>query len=131
MYTSEDLRLEDEVVWLESPEDLDYIRERFWLVADPYEEPPQLTGGDRMIAYSVLVPGLKYDEKCYLRRYFDLKPTDRDSDPNDAFPRGYGCCPSEAVDPDTVVPGHPGRKTSRCIDGTYSRFRDKQKRRQH
>ncbi|MGD1938367.1 MAG: DUF6009 family protein [Cyanophyceae cyanobacterium] len=110
------LELEDNVVWLEEPGNLDYVREISWDVVDPYQIPPLLAEGYRMIAFTRLVPGLKKEEwKNYHRRYFELRPTDRDSDPNGAYAPGR--CPAEAVDPSTIIPGISGRKTSQCKRG--------------
>ena len=114
----EELRLENSVVWLEDASDFDYIREIPWVVVDPYQIPPLLHPGYRMIAFTRLVPGLKEVEgKNYMRRYFELRPVDRDSDPNGTYSRESRCCPSEAVEPKTVSPGVPGRRTSRCKRG--------------
>ena len=104
---------EDTLVWVESIDRFDYVRERIALRGR--RRGPQTTdlGGIRVVGYTELradapsCPGLS---RWFLRRYFTLKPHDRDSDPDGGYKDNS---PVEAIDPRTVAVGVMGVVTPR------------------
>jgi hypothetical protein len=109
-----DLVHESEVVWLEDPENLDYVRQSLDKVPTRRGRPRYERDG-RLVGYTNLQPKAKpsADSGLFPRRTFYLLPHDRPNLPGDpACPYKVGS-PLEAVDPATVAPGNPGRKTPR------------------
>ncbi|MEU6062887.1 DUF6009 family protein, partial [Streptomyces sp. NPDC047097] len=98
----EDLTHETELVWLESTEDLDYVRQALDKVTGRNRKPAYHRDG-RLVGYAVLGSGAKPSRASgtYLRRVFWLAPHDRDLRPDGLYATG---APSEAVDPRTLGP---------------------------
>lgn len=115
-----DLTHEVEVVWLEDPETLDYVRQALDKTPRKRSRPRYARDG-RMVGYCEL------DEICepdpdsglYRRRVFFLLPHDRDTDPLGLYRQG---APGEAVDPRTVEPRCVGAKTPRSQRGPSAKF---------
>ncbi|WP_331738529.1 DUF6009 family protein [Embleya sp. NBC_00896] len=118
LITPDQIAHEADIVWLEDPTDLDYVRQ----VLDRL---PRRTGtpafhrDGRMIGYATLGPKAKASRASgtYRRRVFWLAPHDRDRAPTGAYVSG---APSEAVDPRTLEPKVPGHKTQRSEGGPPS-----------
>ncbi|GAA1375014.1 DUF6009 family protein [Streptomyces beijiangensis] len=109
-----DLAQEAEVVWLESTEDLDYVRQALDKV-NTRKGKPRYERDGRLIGYSNLLPKAprSADSGLFARRTFYLLPHDRPNRPDDPeCPYKVGS-PLEAVDPRTVEPGKTGAKTAR------------------
>ncbi|MGV4988326.1 DUF6009 family protein [Streptomyces sp. NPDC001709] len=102
---------EQNVVWLEDPEQLDYVRQAVDKTPRRGNKPRYARDG-RMVGYAVLDDQAEPDPDSglYRRRVFFLLPHDRDSQPNGPYAVG---APGEAVDPRTIVPKNPGAKTDR------------------
>lgn len=115
LLTESDLIHEEEVVWLEDPEKLDYVRQALDKTKRRNTKPPYARDG-RMVGYARLgdraVPDP--DSGLYKRRVFFLLPHDRDSLPDGLYREG---APGEAVDPRTIEPRKPGAKTPRSQRG--------------
>lgn len=128
---SELLKDEEGIVWLESPERFDYVRERLYTLCRCRRRPPGRNSvcwdGGRIVGFAVLKAEAESDDCGYFsRRVFWISPFDRSEDksrfvpPQHARP-GYPTgvyrtgCPSDAVDPRTVAPRIPGRQTERAI----------------
>ncbi|MFG2894961.1 DUF6009 family protein [Streptomyces sp. NPDC048248] len=110
-----DLRHENAVVWLENPEDLDYVRQA--LDKTPRRRgKPRYERDGRMVGYTELDAQAEADPDSglQLRRVFFLLPHDRDADPNGPYHEG---APGEAVDPRTIEPQRVGDKTPRSQRG--------------
>ncbi|WP_425824711.1 DUF6009 family protein [Streptomyces fractus] len=110
-----DLAHEDDVVWLEDPQALDYVRQALDKTKRRNTKPPYQRDG-RMIGYVRLTADAEPDPDSglYKRRVFFLLPHDRDSHPTGLYQEG---APGEAVDPRTIEPGKPGAKTKRSQHG--------------
>ncbi|MFB8084958.1 DUF6009 family protein [Streptomyces sp. NPDC055992] len=109
-----DLAQEAEIVWLESTEDLDYVRQALDKVTTRRGKPRYERGG-RLVGYSNLTPKARAlpDSGLFVRRTFFLLPHDRPNQPDDADgPYAVGS-PLEAVDPRTIDVGKTGAKTPR------------------
>ncbi|MCX4775242.1 DUF6009 family protein (plasmid) [Streptomyces sp. NBC_01260] len=109
-----DVAQEAEVVWLEDPNDLDYVRQALDKV-NTRKGKPRYERDGRLIGYSNLVPKAprRVDSGLFARRTFYLLPHDRPNRPDDPeCPYSVGS-PLEAVDPSTVAPGKVGAKTAR------------------
>ncbi|MFF8618262.1 DUF6009 family protein [Streptomyces sp. NPDC015350] len=109
-----DLAQEAEVVWLEDPEDLDYVRQALDKV-NTRKGKPRYERDGRLIGYTNLTPNAarRPDSGLFVRRTFYLLPHDRPNQPDDPdCPYKVGS-PLEAVDPRTVEPGKAGAKTPR------------------
>ncbi|MGV4985757.1 DUF6009 family protein [Streptomyces sp. NRAIS4] len=106
---------ETEVVWLEDPEDLDYVRQALDKVPTRKGKPRYSRDG-RLIGYTNLQPGAASDPDSglFARRAFFLLPHDRDREPQGPYSVG---APGEAVDPRTIEPGKVGAKTLRSQKG--------------
>ncbi|MGW2563356.1 DUF6009 family protein [Streptomyces sp. NPDC001514] len=106
---------EEEVVWLEAPEDLDYVRQAQDKVNTRRGKPRYERGG-RLVGYTNLAADAERDPDSglFARRTFFLLPHDRDSDPTGPYEVG---APGEAVDPRTIEPGKVGEKTPRSQKG--------------
>lgn len=109
-----DLAQEAEIVWLEDPTDLDYVRQALDKVNTRRGKPRYERDG-RLIGYSNLQPKAlrSSDSGLFARRTFYLLPHDRPNrlgDPDCPYNVGS---PLEAVDPRTIQTGHVGHKTTR------------------
>ncbi|MFJ2478220.1 DUF6009 family protein [Streptomyces sp. NPDC087659] len=115
LLTERQLIHEDEVVWLEDPENLDYVRQALDKTKRRNTRPPYARDG-RMVGYALLDDKAEPDPDSglYKRRVFYLLPHDRDSSPNGVYREG---APGEAVDPRTIEPTKPGAKTPRSQSG--------------
>ncbi|MEU9646227.1 DUF6009 family protein [Streptomyces sp. NPDC048188] len=111
LLTESDLIHEEEVVWLENPENLDYVRQALDKTKRRNTQPHYARDG-RMVGYALLDNNAEPDPDSglYKRRIFFLLPHDRDSLPHGLYSEG---APGEAVDPLTVEPKKPGAKTPR------------------
>lgn len=111
-----DLIHEEEVVWLENLDDLDYVRQALDKTRRRKTKPPYARDG-RMVGYALLDEDASPDPDSglYKRRVFFLLPHDRDSLPDGLYREG---APGEAVDPRTIAPKHPGSKTPRSQCGS-------------
>jgi len=114
----EDLAHEEELVWLENTEALDYVRQSLDRVSSRRRQPPYHRDG-RLVGYATLTGKAKPSRASgtYLRRVFWLAPHDRDQDPDGLYATG---APSEAVDPRTLKPTIKGYKTERSEGGPAS-----------
>ncbi|MFF0745871.1 DUF6009 family protein [Streptomyces sp. NPDC004111] len=114
-----ELAHEVEIVWLEEPT-LDYVRQALDKVPTRRGKPRYARHG-RLVGYANLAPEARrsHDSGLFARRTFYLLPHDRPNDPEGPYKVGS---PLEAVDPDTVRPGRPGRKTDRS-QGTVGTVR--------
>ncbi|WP_331747713.1 DUF6009 family protein (plasmid) [Streptomyces sp. NBC_00853] len=110
-----DLLHESTVVWLESPDDLDYVRQALDKTARRRGKPRYARDG-RMVGYSELDEHAEADPDSglQLRRVFFLLPHDRDTEPDGLYQEG---APGEAVDPRTIEPRRVGEKTPRSQGG--------------
>ncbi|MFH8739400.1 DUF6009 family protein [Streptomyces sp. NPDC017964] len=109
-----DLALEAEVVWLEDPTDLDYVRQALDKVSTRKGKPRYERDG-RLIGYTNLTPKAPRSagSGLWARRTFYLLPHDRPNQPDDPeCPYTVGS-PLEAIDPRTIAPGKVGEKTAR------------------
>ncbi|WP_415954470.1 DUF6009 family protein [Streptomyces sp. KLOTTS4A1] len=99
------------LVWLESVEELDYVRQSLDRLPTRRGRPAYHRDG-RMIGYAQLGPRAKpsHSSGTFRRRVFWLLPHDRDTHPDGLYATG---APAEAVDPRTLAPGIKGRKTER------------------
>ncbi|MFC8247623.1 DUF6009 family protein [Streptomyces chartreusis] len=115
LLTASDLSHEQEVVWLEDPESLDYVRQAVDKTKRRNTKPPYARDG-RMVGYAVLDEAAEPDPDSglYRRRVLFVLPHDRDSDPEGVYSEG---APGEAVDPRTIEPKQPGSKTHRSQHG--------------
>lgn len=110
-----ELRHEDNVVWLEDPEGLDYVRQALDKTTRRRGRPRYARAG-RMVGYTELDVSAEADPDSglQLRRVFFLLPHDRDSQPEGLYQQG---APGEAVDPRTIAPRRVGEKTPRSQRG--------------
>ncbi|MGW5782213.1 DUF6009 family protein [Streptomyces sp. NPDC003863] len=110
-----DLIHEAEVVWLENPDGLDYVRQALDKTKRCNTRPPYARDG-RMVGYALLDDDASPDPDSglYRRRVFFLLPHDRDSLPAGIYREG---APGEAVDPLTIAPKKPGSKKPRSQNG--------------
>ncbi|MGY5033554.1 DUF6009 family protein [Streptomyces sp. 900116325] len=110
-----DLAHEAAVVWLESTDDLDYVRQALDKTPRRRGKPRYARNG-RMVGYTELDEGAEADPDSgpQRRRVFFLLPHDRDQEPGGSYREG---APGEAVDPRTIEPERVGEKTSRSQQG--------------
>ncbi|MEU1568530.1 DUF6009 family protein [Streptomyces mirabilis] len=115
LLTEGDLTHEEDVVWLEDPEKLDYVRQALDKTKRRNTKPPYARDG-RMVGYALLDDHAEPDPDSglYKRRVFFLLPHDRDSLPNGLYRQG---APGEAVDPRTIGVRKVGEKTPRSQRG--------------
>jgi len=116
--TPDELAYEIELVWLEDIQDLDYVRQCLDRLPTRGRKPAYYRNG-RMVGYAVLCSAAKGSPASgtFLRRVFWLAPHDRDQQPQGFYSTG---APVEAVDPRTLAPRAPGRKTERSEGGPPS-----------
>ncbi|MGW4412602.1 DUF6009 family protein [Nonomuraea sp. NPDC004702] len=109
---------EIELVWLENPETLDYVRQSLDRLPTRRGRPAYHRDG-RMVGYAILGRTAKgaAASGTFHRRVFWLAPHDRDTMPNGEYSTG---APLESVDPRTLSPGQPGHKTERSEGGPAS-----------
>ncbi|CAM5461177.1 DUF6009 family protein [Streptomyces sp. NPDC087440] len=110
-----DLAHENAVVWLESPDDLDYVRQALDKTPRRRGKPRYARDG-RLVGYTELDEHAEADPDSGLhkRRVFFLLPHDRDTAPGGYYAEG---APGEAVDPRTIDPQKVGEKTPRSQQG--------------
>ncbi|MGW1296261.1 DUF6009 family protein [Streptomyces sp. NPDC002533] len=118
LLTDSDLTHEANVVWLEDPERLDYVRQALDKTPRRKNKPRYARDG-RMIGYIELGADAEADPDSglYRRRVFFLLPHDRDSEPEGVYRQG---APGEAVDPRTIELNRVGEKTPRSQQGSTS-----------
>ncbi len=111
-----DLAHENAVVWLESPDNLDYVRQALDKTPRRRGKPRYARDG-RLVGYTELDDSAEADPDSGLqkRRVFFLLPHDRDTEPEGSYSVG---APGEAVDPRTIAPKKVGDKTPRSQRGT-------------
>ncbi|WP_055690388.1 DUF6009 family protein [Streptomyces prasinus] len=111
----DEIRHEVALVWLESVDELDYVRQSLDRLPTRRGKPAYHRDG-RMIGYARLGPRARPSRSSgtFRRRVFWLLPHDRDTDPDGLYATGT---PAEAVDPRTLAPGVKGRKTERSKGG--------------
>jgi hypothetical protein len=115
LLTEGDLTHEEHVVWLEDPENFDYVRQALDKTRRRNTKPPYARDG-RMVGYALLDDQAEPDPDSglYKRRVFFLLPHDRDSLPGGLYREG---APGEAVDPRTIDVKKVGEKTPRSQSG--------------
>jgi hypothetical protein len=118
LITEEEISHETELVWLEDPGQLDYVRQSLDRLPSRRGKPAYHRDG-RMVGYALLSPKAKPSRSSgtFRRRVFWLLPHDRDTDPEGLYATG---APAEAVDPRTLAAGVKGRKTERSEGGPPS-----------
>ncbi|MFD3839063.1 DUF6009 family protein [Streptomyces sp. NPDC058642] len=118
LIAEDELVHEDDFVWLEDIDTLDYVRQSLDRLTTRRGKPPYHRDG-RMVGYALLGPGAKPSRSSgtFRRRVFWLLPHDRDTDPEGLYATG---APAEAVDPRTLAPGSKGCKTERSEGGPPS-----------
>ncbi|MFI7386499.1 DUF6009 family protein [Streptomyces sp. NPDC049813] len=119
MLQDSQLAHEEAVVWLESTEHLDYVRQALDKSTRRRGKPRYERDG-RMVGYANLLADADNDPDSGLfeRRTFFLLPHDRPNDPAGPYEVG---APGEAVDPRTVAPGRVGLKTPRSQRGSAAK----------
>jgi uncharacterized protein DUF6009 len=114
LLTEEELCHENNVVWLEDPDRLDYVRQSRDKTTRRRGKPAYAREG-RIVGYAELTADAEQaDSGYYQRRVFYLLPHDRDYAPEGVYREG---APGEAVDPRTIRPGKVGEKTPRSQYG--------------
>jgi hypothetical protein len=118
LITEDEISHETDLVWLEDPTDLDYVRQSLDRLPTRKAKPAYHRDG-RMIGYALLGPTAKPSRASgtFRRRVFWLLPHDRDSEPEGLYETG---APAEAVDPRTLEPRAKGYKTERSEGGPPS-----------
>ncbi|MFJ3213786.1 DUF6009 family protein [Streptomyces flaveolus] len=118
LITEDEILHETDLVWLEDPADLDYVRQSLDRLPNRKGKPAYHRDG-RMIGYAVLGATAKPSRASgtFRRRVFWLLPHDRDSEPDGLYSTG---APAEAVDPRTLEPRVKGYKTERSEGGPPS-----------
>ncbi|TSB25636.1 DUF6009 family protein (plasmid) [Streptomyces sp. NBC_01525] len=109
---------EDDLVWLEDTDVLEYVRQSLDRLHTRRGKPAYHRDG-RMVGYAVLGSAARSSRASgtFLRRVFWLLPHDRDGQPEGLYASG---APSEAVDPRTLAPRVKGYKTQRSEGGPPS-----------
>ena len=118
LIAEDELVHEDDFVWLEDIDTLDYVRQSLDRLTTRRGKPPYHRDG-RMVGYALLGSGAKPSRSSgtFRRRVFWLLPHDRVTDPEGLYATG---APAEAVDPRTLAPGSKGCKTERSEGGPPS-----------
>jgi hypothetical protein len=118
LITEDEIVHETDLVWLEDPADLDYVRQSLDRLPNRKGKPAYHRDG-RMVGYAVLGTTAKPSRASgtFRRRVFWLLPHDRDSEPEGLYTTG---APAEAVDPRTLEPRVKGYKTERSEGGPPS-----------
>lgn len=113
-----ELAHETDLVWLEDPSALDYVRQSLDRLPSRRGKPAYHRDG-RMVGYAILGTDAKPSRASgtFRRRVFWLLPHDRDQQPEGLYSTG---APSEAVDPRTIAPRVKGYKTERSEGGPAS-----------
>lgn len=111
IHSPEKLEDEQRIVWTRPTDSLTYVRSSLKRTTTRTGEPPRNTGN--LIGYAVLSPDANPDSRYVYRRVFWLKNNDRGMD-NDDLSTWRSRIPAEGVDPQTVGPGIPGKKTPRA-----------------
>lgn len=110
--TDEDLiQYEDDIVWLEDIGDIDYVRELLVRAGTRVRGVNWNDADGHLVGYSVLhrdAPSVAW--RRFNRRVFYVTRWDRYYEAEGTYKNR---APDEAVDPRTVAPGVPGRKTPR------------------
>lgn len=103
-----DLRHENAVVWLENPDDLDYVRQALDKTARRRGKPRYERDG-RMVGYTELDAHAEADPDSglQLRRVFFLLPHDRDANPEGPISKAPPAKPS------TPAPSNPNAWVTR------------------
>ncbi|MFE5092759.1 DUF6009 family protein [Streptomyces sp. NPDC056638] len=107
------LEHEDRIVWSESVERFDYVRQSVSRSVSTRGEPVPWRGAGRRVGYAVLrndAPGGMVPGK-FIRRVFWVKEHDRSEVPGGIYKTS---APSGAIDPRTVAPGVWGELTERA-----------------
>ncbi|MEU6987927.1 DUF6009 family protein [Streptomyces sp. NPDC046324] len=115
LIAEDEISYEVALVWLESVDELDYVRQSLDRLPTRRGKPAYHRDG-RMIGYAQLGPGARpsHSSGTFRRRVFWLLPHDRDTDPDGLYATGV---PAEAIDPRTLAPGVKGSKTERSKGG--------------
>ncbi|MDH6193270.1 hypothetical protein M2168_006388 [Streptomyces sp. CZ24] len=102
---------ESTLVWLEDPDNFDYVRQALDKTGRRTGKPRYARDG-RMVGYAELdrEADASPDSGLFQRRTFFLLPHDRPDDPEGPYEVG---APGEAVDPRTLQPKRVGEKTPR------------------
>ncbi|MER6850572.1 DUF6009 family protein [Streptomyces flaveolus] len=118
LITEDEIVHETDLVWLEDPAELDYVRQSLDRLPNRKGKPAYHRDG-RMVGYAVLGTTAKPSRASgtFRRRVFWLLPHDRDSEPDGLYTTG---APAEAVDPRTLEPRVKGYKTERSEGGPPS-----------
>ncbi|MFE0654571.1 DUF6009 family protein [Streptomyces sp. NPDC059534] len=118
LISENDLKHENDLVWLEDISSLDYVRQSLDRLPTRGGKPTYHRDG-RMIGYAVLAGTAKASRASgtFRRRVFWLLPHDRDTAPDGLY---ASSAPAEAVDPSTLQPTVKGRKTERSEGGPPS-----------
>ncbi|MGW1871415.1 DUF6009 family protein [Streptomyces mauvecolor] len=111
-----ELRHEATVVWLEDPDNLDYVRQALDKLARRRGKPRYERDG-RMVGYTELDPHAEADPDSglYRRRVFFLLPHDRDTEPHGVYQ--VGAPRRSHRPPRTLEPRRVGEKTPRSQRG--------------
>ena len=111
-----ELDYEEYILWLEDISRHDYVRELLAFSASRAQPFKLNELGHSLIGYSTVRSGTPREKPSglYVRRAFVLRLYDRSFQPNGEYRDN---APSEAVDPRTVAPGHPGARTERVTGG--------------
>ena len=114
----EELAHETDLVWLEDPSGLDYVRQSLDRLPSRHGKPAYHRDG-RMVGYAILGKDARPSRASgtFRRRVFWLLPHDRDEQPDGLCATG---APSEAIDPRTIAPRVKGYKTERSEGGPAS-----------
>ncbi|MFJ2478327.1 DUF6009 family protein [Streptomyces sp. NPDC087659] len=118
LITEDEISYETDLVWLEDPSELDYVRQSLDRLPTRQARPAYHRAG-RMVGYAILGPQAKPSRSSgtFRRRVFWLLPHDRDNEPTGVYETG---APAEAIDPRTLAPASKGRKTERSEGGPPS-----------
>ncbi|WFB88436.1 MULTISPECIES: DUF6009 family protein [Streptomyces] len=118
LITEDEISHEEQLVWLEDIESLDYVRQSLDRLPHRKGRPAYHRDG-RMVGYAILGHTAKPSRSSgtFRRRVFWLLPHDRDSQPEGLYAKS---APAEAVDPCTLEARVKGYKTERSEGGPPS-----------